>query len=85
MSNTVASSSTTVFVGGGTPMEVGTTASTTVGFYGATPVIQQTKPVAVVTTAPTLSAYGFTYAQAASIITAINTAITAITTLGLWA
>ena len=81
----VQSSTTTVGIGGGSPQTIGTAATSLVGFYGATPVVQQTKPVAVATTAPALTSYGFTYAQASAILTAINTAITALTTLGIWA
>lgn len=86
MSNgTPASISGNAYLGGGSPWLVGSSSTSLVSFYGAAPVAQPTKPVAVVTTAPALSSYGFTYAQAAAIITAINTGITALTTLGLWA
>ncbi len=53
---------------------VGATAAEKLGFHGATPTVQRAKAeqAAVVTTAPTTSAYGFTEAQAASIITLLN-------------
>ncbi len=86
MSNPGAAVTTTsTYVGGGEDVRIGNDSSSTIGFYGAAGVARQTTPVAVVTTAPTLSAYGFTYAQAAAMITAVNAIIAAGVNLNVWA
>lgn len=73
-----ASTATSVFVGGGSPLV----------FFGTTAVTQQTVPTAVTTTGATstTNAYGYTTAaQADAIVTAVNSIITKITALTLWA
>jgi len=54
-----------------------------IGFFGTTPVVQPTAAVAVSTSAAVSGAFGFTSAQAAAIITAINTLIANNASLGL--
>ena len=83
---TLGSTSTSVGVGGGAPVKIGNTTTDTIGFYGATGVAQQTKAVAVATTASTstTNAYGYTTAaQADAIVTAINAIIAQLTALGI--
>ena len=77
---------TPVGLGGGTPQNVGSSATSLVGFWGATAVVQPTKATAVTTTASssTTNAYGYTTAaQADAIVTAINAMIANGTTTGL--
>lgn len=65
---------------------IGASATEKIGFFGATPVVQQTGAVAVATTAATsTSPFGFTEAQANAIIAGINALDTALTNLGLTA
>lgn len=81
-----ASTSTTTYVGGGSPFYVGDSAADIVSFYGATGTAQQTKTVAVTTTgsSSTTNAFGYTTStQADAIVTAINAIITQLTNLGL--
>ena len=80
------STSTTVALGQGSPNQIGTAATSLVGFYGATPIVQRTKATAVATTAATstTNAYGYTTAaQADAIVTAVNAIIVNLTDLGL--
>ncbi len=83
------STSTTVEgFGPGGPSLIGEGATSLVGFYGATPVVQRTSAVSVTTTASssTTNAYGYTTAaQADAIVTAINAIIVNLTDLGLTA
>lgn len=81
-----ASTSSSVFVGGGAPFAVGDSTSDIVSFYGATGSAQQTKATAVTTTAATstTNAYGYTTAaQADAIVTAVNAMIVIMTNLGI--
>ncbi len=57
-----------------TGTKIGTATGQKLGFWNATPIIQpaSANQAAVVTTAPTTSAYGYTEAQATAIITLIN-------------
>lgn len=68
MANTVASTSTDTFLGGGSPQRVADDALDKVGFYGATPVVQPTttlEAVAVSTAAVSVSATQWGYASSA--------------------
>ena len=79
-------STTVVGFGEGAPVIIGNAATDTIGFYGDTGVAQQTKAVAVATTASssTTNAYGYTTAaQADAIVTAVNAIIAQLTALGL--
>ena len=70
----------------GGPQQIGASATSLVGFFGATPVVQRTKATAVTTTASTstTNAYGYsTAAQADAIVTAVNALIVNTTDLGL--
>lgn len=67
---------------------LGQTSSAKVAFYGGTPASRPAAVTAVVTTASTStsSAFGYTTsAQAEAIVTAVNTVITRLQTLGLTA
>ncbi len=66
-------------------LQIGQSAADLVGFHGVAPSIQQTKAVAVATTASTTTTpYGFTTAaQADSIVTAVNAIIDILTAKGL--
>jgi UDP-N-acetyl-D-mannosaminuronic acid transferase (WecB/TagA/CpsF family) len=81
-----ASTSTSVYFGGGEPVVIGNDASSIIGFYGEAGVAQQTKAVAVATTAATstTNAFGYTTStQADAIVTAVNAIIAQLTALGL--
>ena len=70
----------------GSPAQIGASATSLVGFWGTTPVVQPTKATAVTTTASssTTNAYGYTTAaQADAIVTAINAIIANGTATGL--
>lgn len=65
---------------------LGKSASDKGGFFGKTPVVQQTTATAVATTAATSTApFGFTEAQANAIIAGINAMKLALDNLGLTA
>ena len=57
-----------------TGTRIGTATTNKLGFWNATPIVQpaSANQAAVVTTAPTTSAYGYTEAQATAIITLLN-------------
>ena len=81
MSNTVASSTTTVVgFGLGTPAEIGGATTDKVGFYGNTAVVQAAAPVAVGTSIPVAACatFGLTSTQLTAIVTAVNALITAL-------
>ena len=66
--------------------QIGKSATEKIGFFGATPVVQRTKAVAVTTTGsdPGTNAFGYTTAaQADAIVTAINAIIVNLTDMGL--
>lgn len=67
--------------------EIGKTAASLIGFYGATPIVQRTSAnqAAVVTTAPTSTTpFGYTTsAQAAAIVTLVNELRAAMVAAGL--
>lgn len=64
---------------------VGTSATDDVGFYGVTPIVQPSgaAQAAVTTTAPTVTAYGFTQAQATALLTLTNEMRRVLVALGL--
>ena len=97
MTNTVASTTTTVYgLGGGNTAEIGSGGTTAfpnkVGFYGTTPVIQRTTTlgttvattVAVSTTTGAITSWGFsTSTQANNVVSLLNDVYAAMTSLGL--
>lgn len=70
-----------VYVGGGSPFRIGTSASKTVSFYGATPVAQRGYTSAVHATAACASSAAFGATQAAILVEVMSTLIG----LGVWA
>jgi len=91
MASTPYTNSSSVFVGGGSPVLVGTTSATTVGFFGTSPAAQpaMSANAAVATTAAinssiSSSCFGYTSAQATAIINLVNGIRSAGVTLGLW-
>lgn len=81
-----ASTSTSVYEGGGAPVRLGNATTDLIGFYGIAGVAQQTKATAVTTTgsSSTTNAYGYTTAaQADAIVTAINAIIVVLTGIGI--
>jgi hypothetical protein len=81
-----ATQSTTVYLGDGTPWQIGAATTDKVGFYGTAPIVQPTKATAVTTTgsSSTTNAFGYTTAaQADAIPVAINAIIANLTALGL--
>jgi hypothetical protein len=76
-----ASTSTTAFVGGGSPQYLGTAASTTVGFYGKVPVVQRPYSSAVHATSAASVSSSFGATQLAILQEIQNTLIG----LGIWA
>ena len=64
---------------------LGQTSSELIAFFGATPVVQPSGQAAVSTAAATSGSaiYGFTSAQANSIVVLVNKILTDLTTLGL--
>lgn len=66
--------------------QVGQSATEKIGFFGATPIVQETAATAVDTTAATstTAAYGYTTAaQADAIVTSLNAVIASLSALGL--
>jgi hypothetical protein len=61
-------------VGTVTGTKIATAVAQKLAFHGSTPVVQRAgaAQAAVVTTAPTTSAYGYTEAQATAIVTLLN-------------
>jgi UDP-N-acetyl-D-mannosaminuronic acid transferase (WecB/TagA/CpsF family) len=55
-------------------LQIGSSASALVGFYGATPAVQRSgaAQAAVVTTPAALTSYGYTQAQADAIVVLLN-------------
>ena len=81
MSNTVASSTTTVVgFGLGTPAEIGGATTDKVGFYGNAGVVQASALVAVGTSVPVAAcaAFGLTSTQLTALVTAVNALIVAL-------
>jgi hypothetical protein len=78
---TLNSTSTNANVGGGSPLNLGTTASTTVGFYGVTPVVQRPYSSAVHATSAASSSTDFGATQLAIVQEIMKTLIG----LGIWA
>ena len=87
-----ASTTTSTYVGGGSPEFVGAASTDKVGFYGTTPVIQRTTTlgttvvttVAVSTTTGAITSWGFsTSSQANNIVTMVNDIYNALTSIGL--
>ena len=72
MSNTNARGVQYLSDGGDDGVSVSQAAADKMSFYGNTPVVQPTAAVAISTSAPTTSAFGFTSAQAVALITAVN-------------
>jgi len=68
---------TTVGLGGGSPVNVGSSSTSLVGFYGATPIVQPGAVTTVTTTAASSTTpYGYTTStQADAIVTAVNALI----------
>lgn len=65
---------------------LGQSATDLISFYGATPVVQPSVLSAVTTTQPTATVFGFTTtAQFNALISAVNTIIANLKTLGLMA
>jgi UDP-N-acetyl-D-mannosaminuronic acid transferase (WecB/TagA/CpsF family) len=93
MSNPGAASTTTsVFVGGGSPQVVGDQASSLVGFYGTTPVVQRATAASHTTIATTVAVsttsaiWGFsTSTQANNAINAIAEIQATLVAIGIWA
>jgi len=71
--------------GGAAGTQIATATNQKIGFHGSSPSIQRANAsqVAVVTTTPTLNAYGYTLAQATAIITLVNEMRTALVEKGL--
>ena len=64
--------------------KIGGAATDKVGFYGATPVVQQSAGTATATTAATSTTpFGFSEAQANALVAEVNALRTALTNLGL--
>ena len=82
-----ASTQTSVYVGGGAPVVIGSATTDTIGFYGTTGADQATAITTVTTTAATSSSpYGYgTSTQADAIVTAVNAIIAALAAVGLTA
>lgn len=78
---TLNSTSTTANVGGGSPQYLGTSASTTVGFYGVVPVVQRPYSSAVHATSAASSSTDFGATQLAIVQEIMKTLIG----LGIWA
>lgn len=76
-----ATTTTTPFVGGGSPQYLGTSASTTVGFYGKVPVIQRAYSSAVHATSAIATSSSFGATQLAAVQEIQLTLIG----LGIWA
>lgn len=72
---------TTINLGGGSPMQVGTSASTPVGFYGVTPVVQRPFTASVHNTTAIASSTDFGATQLAIVQEIMKT----LTGLGIWA
>lgn len=96
MSNPGAASTTTsTFLGGGTPWEIGTAATDKASFYGATPVVQRATAashttiattVAISTTTGAVTSWGFsTSTQANNIINAVAEIQATLVAIGIWA
>jgi len=68
---------TTVGLGGGSPVTVGGSSTSLVGFYGATPIVRPAAVTTVTTTAASSTTpYGYTTStQADAIVTAVNAII----------
>lgn len=89
------STTTSTFVGGGTPQLIGNAASDKVGFYGTTPVVQRATAgshttiattVAVSTTTGAITSWGFSTSTQANGLTAAVAEIQAtLVALGIWA
>lgn len=82
-----ASTQTTVFTGGGSPVSVGTASTDLVSFYGGTATTRPAAVTTVTTTAATTTTpWGYTAStQADAIVTAVNALISRLSTLGLTA
>lgn len=87
-----ASTTTSSFVGGGSPFMVGAVSTATVGFYGTTPVTQRSTTlgttvattVAVSTTTGATTSWGFsTSTQANNIVSLLNSVYGALTSIGM--
>ncbi len=63
----------------------GRTASELISFHGVTPTAQGTTFASITTTAPTVTAFGFTQAQATAILTNLNAVVALLKTKGLMA
>lgn len=81
MSNTVASSTTDTYLGGGTPQRLGNVPADKVSFYGATPVVQRPYSSAVHATSALASSTDFGATQLAAVQEIQKTLIG----LGVWA
>lgn len=80
-----ASTQTTTFVGGGSPVYVGTASTSYVTFYGGTPVQRQATITTVTTTGASSSTpFGYTTStQADAIVTAVNAILARLTSYNL--
>ncbi len=82
-----ASTSTTVFVGGGNPVRVGNNATDLVGFYNATAIVQRSgsAQAAVTVTITSTSTIAFTTSAGANaLIAQVQEIAATLTALGLW-
>lgn len=79
---------TTVALGGGSPQTIGNAATSLVGFYGATPIVQPSGATQTTITATWVtisSGFGFFSSdQIISVIAAIQQIQTVLKTLGVW-
>lgn len=79
---------TSVGLGGGSPVTIGNAATSLVGFYGATPIVQPSGATQTTLTATWVtisSGFGFFSSdQIISVIAAIQQIQTVLKTLGLW-
>jgi len=75
------------YIGDGCPdgIIVGYSASEKVAFHGAVPVVQAATLAAITTTTPTITAYGYTLAQATAILANLNAITTALINKGILA
>lgn len=85
MSGSPVSISGAAYVGGGSPQFIGGSATSEIGFYGASATTQPATVTSVTTTAATSTTpYGYlTSTQADAVVTSLNSVIAKLKTLGL--
>lgn len=81
------STATTINLGGGTPVVMGTTATDKIGFYNTAPVVQPTSSAQAVITLTTVLSSGFgfqTSAGANAFIAQVQAIAACLTANGMW-